>query len=201
MAQFFKLLYRKHLRHALLPILILVCQTQAFADSPTSDKTFFKNGIYAAGYGDVSAETIPGGDGPSQMGIGASFGFQLIRAFGQAATFGYGASAINGSKSMVYGPELGVALLNDLPINVSATYSPSSGYFKRTERAEDADRYVLFTSTRAEARILVQASHDLRVGVVLGSTTVETEAKYEEEKKSNFNGGTFYGLCLRTTKM
>lgn len=182
--------------------LSLTLTSQARGDTPPNEKTFFGNGMYAAGFGDVSAATIPGGgDGPGSVAMGASFGWQILRAYGQAITVGYGASAMDGSKSLIHGAEFSLALFNDWPFSVVGTYSPSSGYYRRKQPAEGDDRYVNFTGTRTEARLLVSAMREIKIGVVAGTASVEAEPKYQDETAKDFKGGVFYGLCLRASKM
>lgn len=187
---------------ALLSATALLQVDQAQADTPPNEKTLFGSGMYAAGFGDVSAATVPGGsEATAGVGMGASFGWQILRAFGQAVTVGYGASAIDGARSLMHGPEYALALFNDWPVSVVGSYSPSSGYFKRKLPEEGGDRYVQFTGTRLEGRLLVAAGRELKVGVVAGKSTVEAEPKYDDEKEKNFKGGIFYGLCLRASRM
>ena len=181
---------------------VVVVPGFAQADTPPNEKTLFGSGMYAAGFGDVSAATVPGGsDSAAGVGMGASFGWQILRLYGQAITVGYGASAIDGARSLMHGPEYALALFNDWPVSLVGSYSPSSGYFKRKLPEEGGDRYVQFTGTRLEGRLLVAAGRELKVGVVAGQSTVEAEPKYDDEKQKNFTGGLFYGVCLRASRM
>lgn len=180
-------------------VLVTVFGVKVQADTSTNEKTLFGNGMYAAGYGDVSAASVPSGSGG--VGMGAAFGWQLLRAYGQAVTVGYGASALDGAKSMIHGPEFSLALLNDEPVSIVGTYSPSSGYYKRIGREEEGDRYILFSGTRVEGRVLLATSREIKVGLVAGTTSLLAESKFEEEQQNDFKGGTFFGLCLRASRM
>ena len=176
--------------------------SQAQCEAPLAEKTLFTNGIYAAGFAEVAATTIPNGsDGYRQSGVGASFGWQAFRGYGQAFTIGYGASGIENSKSMMHGPEFSLALMNNLPVTLVGTYSPSSGYFKRQNPPVGQDRYVLFTGNRFEGRVLFSVVSNIKVGLDAGFASVKVADKYTAEKTDEFNGGAYMGLCVRTTRM
>jgi hypothetical protein len=182
--------------------LLLFFSTPSFSQSTSSEATLFSDGVGAAAFADVSVSSLPGaGKSRNQPGLGASVGWQAVRVSGQALAVGFGATAISGDQSMIYGPEISLALLNDRIISLMGTYSPSKGYFRRESFNKNEDRYRLFTANRLEGKIFYAVTESFKIGLIAGHATINIAPAFKAEKLKIFNGGTSYGVCVRLGTM